>query len=272
MASSSPVGQIVREWRRRRRLSQLDLALTSDISTRHLSFVETGRSQPSREMVLRLAERLEVPLRQRNELLLAAGYAPAFLERPIDDPALTAARAAMERLLDAHEPYPALAIDRHWNLVAANRAVASLFECVSPALRQPPVNVLRNSLHPDGLASKIGNLHEWRAHLISRLRRQIDQRGDPVLVDLLGELRGYATGADAPASERDEAPVVPLRLILPMGTLNLISTTMVFGTPLDVTLSELALESFFPAEAATAALLRRLAEGRAVAAHSSTGG
>jgi transcriptional regulator with XRE-family HTH domain len=263
MATTSPVGSIFREWRRRRRRSQLALALAADVSARHLSFVETGRSQPSREMVLHLAERLEIPLRQRNELLLAAGYAPAFPERPIEDPALAAARDAMERLLAAHEPYPAVAIDRHWNVVSANRATAPLAECVGPKLREPPINVLRNSLHPEGLAPRIRNLHEWRAHLLSRLRRQIDLAPDPTLVELLQELLGYPAGEGAlPVPEPRDSPLVPMRLELGIGTLNLISTTMVFGTPLDITLSELALESFFPADAETAALLRRLADGR----------
>lgn len=261
--TTSPVGDLVREWRRRRHLSQLAFALRADISARHLSFVETGRSRPSREMVLHLAERLDVPLRQRNVLLLAAGYAPAFPERPLDDPALAGARAAMERLLTAHEPYPALAIDRHWNLVAANRAIAPLIKCVAPALRQPPVNVLRNSLHPEGLAPRIANLREWRAHLFARLRRQMDLTGDPALVELWRELQGYPIpgGPEAFSAEHGDPPVVvPLRLTLPAVTLNLISTTMVFGTPLDITLSELALETFLPADAATAAALRQMAE------------
>lgn len=262
MATLGPVGSILRDWRKRRRLSQLELALSADISARHLSFVETGRSQPSREMVLHLAQRLDVPLRQRNELLLAAGYAPAFSERRIDDPALAAPREAMERLVAGHEPFPALAIDRHWNVVLANRATAPLTACVAPKLREPPVNVLRNSLHPEGLAPKIGNLPEWRAHLLARLRHQIDLAGDPGLVGLLTELLSYPvpTGA-ASSSEPTGSPVVPMCLHLPIGTLNLISTTMVFGTPLDVTLSELALETFFPADPETAALLRRLAAG-----------
>jgi transcriptional regulator with XRE-family HTH domain len=259
MASPSPVGSIFRDWRRRRHLSQLELALSADVSARHLSFVETGCSQPSREMVLHLAERLDVPLRQRNELLLAAGYAPAFPERPLADPALAAAREAMERLLSAHEPYPAVAIDRQWNAVAANKATAPLLDCVAPRLREPPVNVLRNSLHPDGLASKIGNFREWRAHLLSRLRHQIDAAPDPALVALLQELLSYPVPAVAPDADPGNAPVVPMRLHLPIGTLNLISTTMVFGTPLDVTLSELAFEAFYPADAETGALLRRLA-------------
>jgi transcriptional regulator with XRE-family HTH domain len=263
MATTSPVGSIFREWRRRRHVSQLDLALSADVSARHLSFVETGRSHPSREMVLHLAERLDIPLRQRNELLLVAGYAPAFPERPIEDPALAAAREAMERLLVAHEPYPAVAIDRHWNVVSANRAMAPLAECVGPRLRQPPINVLRNSLHPEGLAPKIRNLPDWRAHLLSRLRRQIDLAPDPALIELLKELLSYPVPEGAPpAVERRDSPLVPMQLEIGVGTLNLISTTMVFGTPLDVTLSELALEAFFPADPETAALLRRITGGR----------
>ncbi len=265
-----PIGDLFREWRERRRLTQLGLALKADISARHLSFVETGRSTPSREMVLRLAEQLDVPLRERNALLLAAGYAPAFRERPYQDPALIGARQAIEGLLAGHEPYPALAVDRHWNVVAANQAIAPFLRCVAPALQGPPANVLRNSLHPDGMAPRIANLPEWRAHLLARLRRQIDQTGDPVLVDLLRELLGYPAplGAEqARPAGAGAAVVVPLRFASPAGTLDLISTTMVFGTPLDVTLSELAIETFFPADAATGALLRRLAEERAAAAH-----
>jgi transcriptional regulator with XRE-family HTH domain len=262
-AAPPAIGDLFREWRQRRRLSQLDLALRADVSARHLSFVETGRSQPSREMVLHLAERLEVPLRERNALLLAAGYAPAFTERPLQDPALAGARDAVERVLAGHEPYPALAVDRHWNVVTANRAIAPFLTCVSPVLQQPPVNVLRASLHPDGMAPRIANLGEWRAHIFARLRRQIDLSGDPVLADLLGELRGYpAPGGDAAPTDRPAAVVVPLRFVSPAGMLDFVSTTMVFGTPLDITLSELALEMFFPADAATGAILRDLAGGR----------
>jgi transcriptional regulator with XRE-family HTH domain len=260
MPTTSPVGSIFREWRRRRHLSQLELALSADVSARHLSFVETGRAQPSRAMVLHLAERLGIPLREQNELLLAAGYAPAFPERPIADAALAAAREAMERLLAAQEPYPAVVIDRHWNVVSANRATAPLSECVGPKLRQPPINVLRNSLHPEGLAPRIRNLHEWRTHLLSRLRRQIDWAPDPALVELLNELLSYpAPAGAAPAAAQPDSPLVTMQLDIGVGTLDLISTTLVFGTPLDITLSELALEAFFPADPETAALLRRIA-------------
>jgi transcriptional regulator with XRE-family HTH domain len=261
--SPSTVGDHVRIWRQRRRLSQLDLAMDAEVSTRHLSFVETGRAQPSRDMILRLAERLEVPLRERNLMLVAGGFAPAFSERPLADPALAAARRAVDLVLAGHEPYPALAVDRHWTLVAANAAVQRLMAAADPALLAPPVNVLRLSLHPKGVAPQIANLPEWRAHLLARLRRQVEVTADARLADLLKEIEGYPSGevrgarpvkVDAAASV-----VVPMQLDTPAGRLSLISTTTVFGTPLDITVSELALESFFPADEATAAALRALA-------------
>ncbi|KYF72398.1 helix-turn-helix domain-containing protein [Sorangium cellulosum] len=263
MTSHPPVGGLLREWRQRRRMTQLDLACEADISTRHLSFLETGRAQPSREMVLHLAERLDVPLRDRNQLLVAAGYAPLYPERSLDDPALTAARKAIDLVLAGHAPYPALAIDRHWTLVAANTAVAPLLVGAAPPLLRPPINVLRLSLHPDGLAPRIENAPEWRAHLLARLRRQIEVSADPVLVKLLKELSGYPSPAPGgarrpePAREPSAAVIaVPLRLRAEDRTLSFLSTTMVFGTPVDVTLSELAVESFFPADQATAEALR----------------
>jgi len=257
-------GTHLREWRQRRHLSQLDLALSADISARHLSFVETGRAQPSREMVLRLAEHLDVPLRERNVLLTAAGFAPIFAERALDDPALQAARKAVELVLKGHEPFPALAVDRHWTMVMANGAVAPLLTGAAPALVKPPVNVLRLSLHPDGLAPRIANLDEWRAHLLERLRRQVETTADPVLVDLLKELKGYPV-------PRRPAPVpvtgwggvaVPFRLATDAGVLSFISTTTVFGNPVEVTLSELALEAFFPADATTAEIIHGMAQKR----------
>ncbi len=261
MATSvQPVGELLRTWRQRRRLSQLDLACEADISTRHLSFLETGRATPSRDMVLHLAERLEVPLRERNRLLLAAGYAPVYPERPLADPALAAARQAVEQVLAGHEPYPALAVDRHWTLVSANRAVGRLTGDVDPALLAPPVNVLRLGLHPNGLAPRIANFAEWRAHLLARLRQQIDATADLRLSALHDELAAYPV----PPGRRPppDAPgiVVPLRLDTAAGLLNLVSTITVFGTPVDVTLSELAVESFFPADPETTAILRRLSE------------
>ncbi len=260
----------LRGWRHRRRLSQLDLALAADVSTRHLSCVETGRAMPSREMVLRLADRLEVPLRERNRLLTAAGFAPMFAERSLDDPALAAARAAVQTLLEAHEPFPALAVDRHWNLIAHNAAAAALlFELIAPELlRAAPVNVLRASLHPRGLAPHIVNLAEWRSHLFERIRHQVALTADAALAALLDELEAFpapqlsSDAVPAPAS----AIVVPLVLATPRGRLALISTMTVFGTPVEVTLSELALETFFPADAATAHALHAAAEARAAAA------
>jgi transcriptional regulator with XRE-family HTH domain len=257
--TSQPVGHLLREWRTRRRMSQLDLASEADISTRHLSFLETGRSSPSREMLLHLAEQLAIPLRERNVLLVAAGYAPVFPERPLDDPALRAARDTIEQVLKGHEPYPALAIDRHWTLVASNKAIRPLLAGVAPTLLLPPVNVLRVSLHPQGLASRIANLPEWRAQLLARLRRQIDLTADPVLVKLLRELLTYPagrSGSGAPAGDRANAEVViPMQLDTEGGRLELLSTIMMFGTPVDITLSELALEFLFPANAETAAIL-----------------
>ncbi|HEY7385679.1 MAG TPA: helix-turn-helix transcriptional regulator [Beijerinckiaceae bacterium] len=255
-----PFGAYLRIWRQRRRISQLDLALDAEISQKHLSFVESGRSTPSRPMVLRLAERLQMPLRERNALLLAAGYAPEFAERALDDPGFKPARDAVDLILKGHEPYPALAVDRHWTLVAANGAVAPLLAGVAePSLLTPPVNVLRLSLHPRGLAPQIVNLAEWRSHLLERLRHQIEVTADAVLVRLMQELEAYPVPSDGAAAEaRDYAGlVVPLRLRTSQGMLSLFSTTTVFGTPVDVTLSELAVEAFFPADAATAEALRK---------------
>src|SRR4051812_749389 len=268
MASVRPIGDHLREWRQRRRLSQLDLALEADISAKHLSFLETGRAQPSRDMVLHLAERLDVPLRERNVLLLSAGYAPVFAQRALDDPALRHVRHAIDLVLKGHEPYPALAVDRHWTLVAHNAAVPALLASADASLLQPPINVLRLSLHPAGLAPRIANLPEWRAHLLARLRHQIDLSADPVLVELMRELHSYPTPSrtrsHAPTSERDYAGVVvPFRLNTEAGRLTFFSTTTIFGTPIDITLSELAIESFFPADAVTATAMRRLVQGQA---------
>jgi transcriptional regulator with XRE-family HTH domain len=268
MGSIQPFGEYLREWRQRRRLSQLDFASAAEISTRHLSFLETGRAQPSREMVLRLAERLEIPLRERNTLMVAAGFAPVFPQRTLDDPALKTARQAVDLVLTGHEPYPALAIDRHWTLVASNKAVAPLLAGVEASLLKPPVNVLRLSLHPKGLAPRIVNLPEWRMHLLARLRQQIDVTADAALAALMGELRGYPVtqtskaGAPPPKARDYAGIVVPFELATDSGTLAFFSTTTVFGTPVDVTLSELALEAFFPADAATVEALRSRAGGQ----------
>lgn len=263
MYSLPPVGTQLREWRQRRRLSQLDLASRAEVSTRHLSFLETGRSLPSREMVLRLADRLDVPLRERNMLLTAAGYAPLYREHALTDPEMRAPALAVECVLRAHEPFPALAVDRHWHMVAANRIVSLLMADLAPAMLQPPVNVLRLSLHPDGLAPRIVNLGAWRAHLLHRLRRQALSSGDPVLVALADELHALPPlpGEQTAAPVADPGVYVPLRLRTTTVELNLISVITVFGTPTDITLSELALETFFPADEDTANALRRLAEG-----------
>ncbi len=235
---------------------------------RHLSFLETGRSSPSREMVLRLAEQLEIPPRERNQLLVAAGFAPIFRERMLDDPALRSARKVVELVLTGHEPFPALAVDRHWTLVASNRAVAPLLAGIEPSLLAAPVNVLRLSLHPRGLAPRIVNLAEWRSHLLARLRRQIDASADPTLKELWDELSGYPVShqnergarADTDTAATEYAGVaVPLRLAAGDKVLSFLSTTTVFGTPVDITLAELALESFFPADVTTADALHRLA-------------
>lgn len=255
-ATPRPVGDLLREWRQRRRVSQLELALDAEISSKHVSFVESGRAQPSREMILRLAEHLQVPLRERNTLLTAAGFAAVYSERSLADPALAAARAAVELVLKAHEPFPAIAVDRHWSLVASNAAVSFLLEGIDESLLAPPVNVLRVSLHPKGLAPRIANHAEWRGHVLERLRRQVDATNDTVLADLLRELREYPEPEDpdpAPHPHHDYAGVViPFELRTPAGILAFFGTTTVFGTPVDITLSELAVEAFFPADEATA--------------------
>lgn len=257
-------GGLLRSWRQRRGLSQLDLAGEAGVSARHISFLETGRAAPSRGMLLRLAERLDVPLRERNALLLAAGLAPLFVERPLDDPALAAARAVVEQVLRGHEPYPALAVDRHWTLVTANRAVAPLLAGVAARLLQAPVNVLRLSLHPEGLAPRIVNHGQWRAHVLHRLRRQLDASGDPALARLLSELSGYAAvapdgaGHDTAVGGGHFDVAVPLSLRREGEVLSFLSTTTVFGTAVDVTLSELCIEAFFPADPGTAEAMRAL--------------
>jgi len=260
--SARAVGEHIRNWRQRRRLTQLDLALEAEISTRHLSFVETGRAAPSRDMVLNLAECLSVPLRDRNLMLVAAGFAPIFAERPLDDPDLQHAKAAVDLLLRGHEPYPALAVDRLWTVVAMNGAVAPLLAGVSPDLLAPPVNALRLSLHPQGLAPRVRNLAAWRGHLLARLARQVELTADPALVRLLSELSAYPRPPEAarrPGRTGESSPVVvPLRLDTEAGAIALFSTTTVFGTPVDITLSEIAIESFFPADPESAAVLRRL--------------
>lgn len=262
VAAPSNAGELLREWRKRRNLSQFELALRSAVSGRHLSFIETGRARPSREMVLHLAQRLDIPLRDRNRLLLAAGYAPLYVERSLDDDAMASVRAALDRFLAAHEPYPAVVVDRHWNMVAANRAVAVLTEGVTPWLLEPPANALRATLHPDGMAPHILNLGEWSRHLLARLRREAEATGDEALRELHDELAAYP-GVVSESEPGDEDPgkiVLPLQLRSGGRGLTLFSTVTTFGTPLDITLSELAIEAFYPADDETAAVL--LGRGR----------
>lgn len=254
------IGEQLREWRVRRRMSQMDLALDSEISTRHLSFIETGRSKPSAQMLQRIADCLDVPHRARNALLLAGGYAPDYQERPLDSPEMEGMKAIVEHVLTGHEPYPALAVDRHWNMVAANSAVEILAQLAAPELFEPPVNVLRIALHPKGLAPHIVNHGEWRTHILERLDHQIDASADAGLIALRAELAGYPASADAHDGSAANGIAVPLILDTPMGRLRFVSTVTIFGTPVDITLSELAIEAFFPADAESAALLRKLAE------------
>jgi transcriptional regulator with XRE-family HTH domain len=259
------VGDLIREWRQRRRFSQFDLACQADISTKHLSFLETGRLLPNQEMVLRLAERLAIPLRARNAMLRAAGFGPSYQERSLNDPEFRVVRQSIDLILATHDPNPAFAVDCHWTMAAGNDAVAGLIEGVDPLLLAPPVNVVRLSLHPAGLAPRIINLMEWRHHLIARLRHQVEVTGDPILADLVEEVRDYPlpSGPSGRETPRDhEVVAVPFRLATVRGPLSFLSTTTVFGAPVDITLAELMIESFFPADQATANIMLRMAEAR----------
>lgn len=258
MSAPIEVGPLLRSWRRRRSLSQLELALDADVSTRHISFLETGRSRPSREMVLRLAEQLDVPLRERNELLLAAGFAPVYEERTLKNADMTPVREALDRFLRAHEPYPALVVDREHNLIAANDALGLLLEGVDPTLLEEPANALRIALHPRGMAPRTLNLPEWSAHLLRRLRREVHLTGDERLERLHEELTQYP-GVHSGASPQIE----PADILLPLKIrdrdgqreLSFFSTVATFGSPADITISELAIEAFYPANAQTATRL-----------------
>jgi transcriptional regulator with XRE-family HTH domain len=251
-------GSLLREWRQRRNLSQLELALRSAVSARHLSFIETGRTRPSREMVLHLAERLDVPLRDRNRLLLAAGFAPAFGERSLDESEMAPVRQAIERFLSAHEPYPAVVVDRHWNIVAWNRGVDYVNRGVAPELRAPPANSLRIALHPDGLAPWISNLADWSGYLLARLRREIEATGDPDLEALYQELVAYP--GVAIEDDRTDVPtpneiMLKHELRLDNRDLALFCTFSTFGTARDLTLAELTIVAFYPADPQTAKAL-----------------
>lgn len=253
---------LLRQWRARRRLSQQELSLTAGVSARHLSFLETGRSKPSREMVLTLAEHLDVPLRERNELLTAAGFAPVYPQRAYDAPAMATVRAAVDQVLEGHAPYPAVAVDRAWNVVAANGAVGALLADVDRELLGPPTNVYRVTLHPDGLAPRLVNLPEVAHHLLGRLRRDAQATGDPALAALVAEVEAYATVRTLPRRiDPSDAVVVPFRLRAPHGELAMFTTITTFGTPADVTVAELALELFYPLNRDTTDRLAALADG-----------
>ncbi|MHA4816581.1 helix-turn-helix domain-containing protein [Streptomyces aculeolatus] len=246
------IGDLLRQWRHRRRLSQLDLAIAADVSARHVSLIETGRTNPSADMVLRLADRLAVPLRERNRLLLAAGFAPRYPERPLDDEALAAAGAAVARVLHAHEPYPAVAFDRRWNIVRTNRAVEPFFAGVDPDLLRPPVNLVRLGLDPRGFAPMVVNLDDVRAVFRARIGRQLAVAPDPELTALYEEL--LEPGAEDPPGRTAASDVViPMILRVAGRELRLFSTITTFGTPMDVTLAEVSIESYYPADARTAA-------------------
>jgi transcriptional regulator with XRE-family HTH domain len=240
------VGPLLKTWRTKRRLSQLDLSLEAGVSTRHLSFVETGRARPSEQMVLHLAEQLDVPLRERNRLLLAAGYAPVFSERPLQE--LGPIKDALDQLLRSHEPFPAIVVDRAWNVVAANAAIPMLTAGAAPHLLEPPINALRLTLHPEGMAPRITNLGQWRAHLLRDLAVQVETTNDEQLSALYEELEGYPGPDGEPGAHEVFVP-------LEIDGLRFLSTRTSFSTALDVTVSELAIESFFPADAHTAAAI-----------------
>ena len=249
------VGSVLRDWRTRRHLSQLELALDTGISARHLSFVETGRANASSELLLKLADHLQMPLRDRNRLLLAAGYAPRFQQRELDAPEMRPVRDAIGHVLAGHEPYPALAVDRGWNLVASNAALGPLLEDVAPELLRPPVNCMRLALHPQGMAPRIRNLAQWRGHLLARLQREVALHGDPFVERLLEEVSAYP-GPPADVAADAGAIMIALELQSSLGLLRLFGTVATFGTAVDITVAELSVEAFFPADAATAEALR----------------
>ncbi|QXR00385.1 helix-turn-helix domain-containing protein [Streptomyces sp. WY228] len=269
MTTVSPdtgVGPLLRDWREQRRISQLELALRADSSARHISFIETGRSRPSEDMVLRLAEQLDVPVRERNALLVVAGYAPRYAQTPLDDPAMAALREGLDRLLAAYEPYPALVVDGVYGVVAANRGIALLLEGVSEKLLAPPVNAMRLTLHPDGLAPRIVNLAAWRADLLAQMDRQIALVRSPELRALYDEVAAYpvparADGTDGTGPDRGREQERPAAFALPMRlehggrVLSFVSSIATFNTPMDVTVAELAIETFLPADRGTAAYL-----------------
>jgi transcriptional regulator with XRE-family HTH domain len=258
MGSDETVGMLVKRWRERRRRSQLDVSLAADLSAKHLSYIETGRSNPSREMIERICDELDVPLRERNRFYLAAGFAPIHRERPLAD--LGAAQDAVQAVLRGMEPNPAAAVNVRWDLLAANQAARAFLSGLPDELAGPPVNMLRATLHPDGLAPRVRNLGQWRAHVVRRVRRQLERTAADGLADLLSELAGYGTpdAVAAPTGAGDDL-VVPLQMTTPYGDVAFLYAATIFGSPRDVTLDEIAIETFFPADAATAQVLRSMA-------------
>jgi transcriptional regulator with XRE-family HTH domain len=260
MGSQADFGKLLRQWRQHRRLSQLALATDAEISTRHLSFLETGRSAPSRQMIIKLAEELQIPLRQRNILLTAGGYADIYPERPLNDPGLRMVGEVVQTILAGHEPNPAMAIDHCWNVLAMNRSVKVLIQGVSPALLEPPLNSIRLALHPEGLGSRVLNLREWRAHVIGIIQHRTEVTADRELIALLDEVRSYRypnTPIKAATNSQEEF-ATPFQLATPKGNISLVTTSMVFGFPRDVTVSELAIECLFPKDKESATILHEL--------------
>ncbi|WEP01071.1 helix-turn-helix transcriptional regulator (plasmid) [Streptomyces sp. FXJ1.172] len=257
---SRPVGELMRQWREQRGYSQLALATRAEISARHLSFLETGRSKPSREMVLRLGRQLELALREQNQLLLAAGYAPAYTDSPLDVAEMRPVRDALRQILAGHEPFPALVVDRHWNVVLSNSGFALFAEGAAPDLLRHPVNALRLALHPEGMQPRIVNFADWRAQLLLRLQRRVELTAEPGLAELYRELCAYPDGGEPSRPPRtDNADLtLPLRLRYRDMELSLFCTIATFGMPLDVTVAELAVEAFLPADGTTGEMLTRL--------------
>ena len=262
-AASTPIGDQLRLWRERRQLSQLELSLRADSSARHLSFVETGRAQPGRDLVLRLAEELEIPLRERNRLLMAGGHAPVFQQRAFDDPSFDAVRGIITLALETHKPFPAYVIDRHWTVVLSNAAVPELYEGVAEDLVRQPINAVRLMLHPQGLAPRILNLAAWHTHLTAQLHRQFVMTSDPVLGTLLDEVSTFGLDSRAEATHKAaEGVAIPLEIMTRLGRLSFLSATTIFGTPLDITLEDIALEMLYPADSFTRETIRRAAADR----------
>lgn len=264
LATGTGIGPLLRGWRERRRLSQLELALRADSSARHISFIETGRARPSEEMVLRLADHLDVPVRERNALLLAAGYAPRYAETPLDDPSLGTLREGIEQLLAGYDPYPALVVDGSYTVVAANRGIAMLLDGIPEHLLTPPMNAMRITLHPQGLAPRIRNLREWRGHLLAQMERQIALARSEPLRRLYDEVSAYPLPETAtdPGDREDPSPypyfALPMRIEHDGHVLSFVSSISTFNTPMDVTVAELAIETFLPADPATVAYLQSL--------------